>query len=134
MPYTVEQYLELFESKVIIAGFEKQLLQCKRTFVPIANGKLDNTPFGSFIGNRFDYKQPLVIDYYGMLKKSSGFFIAKEKFAKEVEISRLNSDIIYFASIKIEHIVDTCKDLAVDFPGFKKYLVDLRGFKKKSKK
>ena len=102
--------------------------------MPIANGNLDNTQFGMFVGNRFEYDKPLVIDYYGMLKKSSGFFIAKEKYAKEAEINRLLSNVIYFASIKIEHIVDTCKDLAVDFPGFKNYLVDLRGFKKKTTK
>lgn len=126
---TAEKYLGLFEKNIVITGVEKGLINCNEVMVPVKDGKLDSTPFGKFLGNRFEYDKPLVIDYYGLIKKSGGF-IDKYNSYTDVEVRRLKSSIVHFASIKIEDIVNLDKDLAVDFPGFKKYLVALRGFKK----
>ena len=124
-----DEYLKLFEKNIVVAGVEQNLIQYSKVMVPVKDGKLDGTQFGEFLGNRFDSEKILVIDYYGLLKKSSGF-IERYNSYTEVEVKRLQSDIVHFASIKIEDIVNLDKDLAVDFPGFKKYLVALRGFKK----
>lgn len=126
---TAEKYLDLFEKNIVVAGVESEALIVKKVMVPVKDGKLDITPYGSFLGNEFNCDNILVIDYYGLLKKSTGFSDACLEYT-EVEIRRLKSNIIHFASIKIEDIVNLDKDLAVDFPGFKKYLVALRGFKK----
>ena len=127
---TAEKYLELFEKNIIIGGVESGFIKPKSVMVPVKDGKLDSTPFGNFLGNKFTYDSVLVIDYYGLLKKSDGFANKYDDYKAEVEIRRLKSDIVHFASIKIEDITNLDKSLAVDFPGFKKYLVDLRGFKK----
>ena len=126
---TADKYLELFEKNIVIAGIENEALAIKKVMIPIKGGKLDVTPYGAFLGSEFNYDNILVIDYYGLLKKSTGFANACLEYT-EVEIRRLKSNIIHFASIKIEDIVNLDKNLAVDFPGFKKYLVALRGFKK----
>jgi hypothetical protein len=127
---TAEEYLKLFEQNIIVAGVEKKLVPTNSVMVPVKDGKLDITPFGTFLGNRFESELVLVIDYYGLLKKSDGF-IKKYNSYTDVEIKRLKANTVYFASIKIEDIVNLDKGLAVDFPGFKKYLVTLRGFSKK---
>ncbi len=127
---TAEKYLGLFEKNIIIAGVEKGLVPSNEVMVPVKDGKLDGTPFGKFLGNRFEHEEVLVIDYYGLIKKSAGFIDKYNSFADEVEVRRLKAHIVHFASIKIEDIVNLDKDLAIDFPGFKKYLVALRGFKK----
>ena len=126
---TADKYLELFEKNIIIGGIEKGLINFKKVMVPVKNGRLDETPFGNFLKNHFDYQPVLVIDYYGLLKKSKGF-LNKCCSYEEVEIRRLKSDIIHFASIKIEDIANLDKSLASEFPAFKNYLVALRGFKK----
>jgi hypothetical protein len=127
-----DKYLELFEKNIILAGVETETLPISRVMVPVKNGKLDDTKFGNFLGNWFDYGSVLVVDWYGMLKKSTGFKNQYDSYT-EVEVKRLRSDIVYFASIKIEDIVNLDKSLCVDFPAFKNYLVHLRGFKKTSK-
>jgi hypothetical protein len=126
---TAEKYLELFEKNIVIAGVESNLIVAKDVMVPVKDGRLDNGSFGKFLGNSFSYDKVLVIDYYGLLKKSKGF---SDKCASydDIEIVRLRSPIVHFASIKIEDIVNLDPNLAVDFVGFKKYLVALRGFKK----
>ena len=114
---TAEKYLELFERNIIIAGIENGTLKVNEVMVAIKDGKLDITPFGKFLGNRFVYDKVLVIDYYGLLKKSKGF-LDKCNTYTDVEIRRLKSPIIHFASIKIEDIDVLDKSLTVDFVGF----------------
>jgi len=126
---TAEKYLDLFEKNIVMAGIENKLIEAKDVMVPVKDGRLDITPFGKFLSNWFDYNSVVVIDYYGLLKKSKGF-LDKCASYDDVEIRRLRSPIVHFASIKIEDIVNLDPDLAVDFVGFKKYLVALRGFKK----
>ena len=124
-----DKYLELFEKNVIIKGVESGLFKDNKIMVPVKNGGLDSTQFGKFLKNQLDYDGILVIDYYGLLKKSSGF-TKKHTGLKDMEIKRLKANVVHFASIKIEDIAKLDKSLMVDFPGFKKYLVDLRGFKR----
>jgi len=126
---TAEKYLDLFEKNIVVAGIENNLIEVKDVMVPVKDGRLDITDFGKFLNNWFDYSSVLVIDYYGLLKKSKGFYDKCASY-NDIEIRRLKSPIVHFASIKIEDVVNLDKSLAVDFVGFKKYLVALRGFKK----
>lgn len=123
-----KEYLRRFENDIVIAGVKKEVIIPKISRVPIGNGKLNNTEFGEFLGSNFEYDSKLVIDYYGLLKKSTGFNERWKVLEKEVDVKRLASPVVYFASIKIEHIVELDESLAVDFVGFKKYLVHLRQF------
>jgi len=126
---TADKYLGLFEKNIVVAGIENKLIATKEVMVPVKNGRLDVTPFGKFLDNWFDYEGVLVIDFYGLLKKSKGF-LDKCASYEDVEIRRLLSPIVHFASIKIEDVVNLDSSLAIDFVGFKSYLVALRGFKK----
>ena len=127
---TAEKYLELFEKNIVIPGVESGVLEVNDVMVPVKDGKLDDTPFGKFLGNSFEYKSVLSIDWYGLLKKSTGFRIKCESYT-DVEVKRLRSGIVHFASIKIEDIAKINKTMVTEFPGFKSYLVSLRAFKKK---
>jgi len=115
---SAEEYLKLFENNIIIKGVENKILKPNKAMIPVKNGKLDSSEFGRFLGNKFEYNKPLAIDYYGLLKKSTGFDEACCKYC-EVEIIRMKTDIIHFASIKIEDMSELDKDLIVDFPAFK---------------
>jgi len=123
-----KEYLGRFENDIVIAGVAKGIVVPKTSRVPVQNGKLNNTKFGQFLGSNFEYDSKLVIDYYGLLKKSTGFKVRWKALENEVDVKRLESPVVYFASIKIEHIVELDESLAVDFVGFKKYLVHLRKF------
>jgi len=120
------KYNDRFGKEVIIAGFEMGVLEWRKRMVPLKDGKLDNTDFGKFLGNKFDYEKPLVIDFYGMQKKSSGFF--KMASQENMIIQAVETDIIYFAKIKPRNIFKLSKDLVPEFNLFKKFLLVLRAF------
>lgn len=123
-------YLERFESDIIVAGFEQGIFKGKKRMVPLKDGKLDSSKFGKFLGNRFDYKTPMAIDYYGLIKKSTGFENKITDMGKDIQIKALEILVIHFASIKMEAISQLNNNLIVDFPRFKKFLVELRAFNK----
>jgi len=126
---TFRDYMHLFEKEVIIKGFENGFFT-KEIMVPSKNGRLDNTDYGMMIGNRIKYDKLLVVDYYGLLKKSTEFINKIKEFSEQFEIRSMKSPIVYFASIKIEQISELMKDLTGDFPEFKKVIVLNRGFGK----
>lgn len=122
------QYLKKFEKKVLIAGMEQGILSATDRMVPIKPGRLNTTAFGQALGENFDYHEPLAFDYYGMLKKSSGFVGLWRKYADRFEIKSALAPVIHFASVKVEHINNLDPDLVLDFVAFKKKLVELRNF------
>jgi hypothetical protein len=123
----LKQYLEDFEAQVILKGLQDSIFG-RKIMIPVKKGKLDKSDFGNFIGGTFDCNEALVIDYYGLLKKSTGFAVKLDSY-EDVEVKRVRVPVAHFASIKIEHIADLAPDLVVNFPTFKKHLVKLRGFK-----
>ena len=90
-------------------------------------GRLDSTKFGQLIGTQFEYSNPLVIDYYGLIKKSTGF-VKKLNSIEDLEIKAAQALTVHFASIKDAHIVKLAPDLIVGFPPFKEYLIRVRNF------
>lgn len=121
-----QQYLKDFEQQVVIGGVQAKTF--KKTFmVSVKSGKLDSTEFGKTIGTKFEHAGVIVIDYYGLLKRSTGFW-DKIKGMVDVEVKSLKSVVVHFASIKIEHVTDLAPDLVVGFSDFKKHLVESRAF------
>lgn len=119
-------YLHDFEEKVIIRGIESKAFG-KEMMVSARKGKLDSTKFGQLLGSQFEYSEPVVIDYYGLIKKSTGF-VAKLNSVEEIEAKAAKAWIVHFASIKDIHIVKLAPDLIVGFPPFKEYLIKVRAF------
>jgi len=122
-----KEYLNSFENRIIIPGLEKKMF-CKEGMVTLKNGKLANTAFGKFIGNLLECEEILAVDYYGHIKKSKGLLDMVEKY-KGIEIKSVLVPVVYWASIKNEDIAMLAPDLLDNFPLFKSFLIDLRGFK-----
>ena len=122
-----KEYLNSFESRIILPGLEKKMF-CKEGMVTLKECKLCGTPFGKFIGMRIDTPIPMAVDYYGHIKKSTGIMDVVEKY-DGIEIKSIKVPVVYFASVKNEDILNLAPELMDGFPLFKKYLIDLRGFK-----
>jgi hypothetical protein len=121
-----KEYLSEFETKVMIAGVRSGMF--KGTFnVSVRPGKLDSTDFGKLIGTVIpSVDTPLALDYYGLIKKSKGFF---EVFPKDDEsLVVVRTPIVHFPAIKIDMIIELCRELVFDFTHFKHQLIRYRGF------
>jgi hypothetical protein len=119
-------YLHNFEGQVIIKGVEDGIFG-KQMMVSARRGKLDSTKFGQLLGSQFEYTESVVIDYYGLIKKSVGF-INKINSFEEIEAKAALALIVHFAAIKDEHIVKFAPELMIGFPEFKKFLIQVRSF------
>ena len=119
-------YLHVFEMQIIIKGIEGKTFG-KEMMVSARRGKLDSTKCGLLMGSQFESAGPVVIDYYGLIKKSTGF-VAKLNSVEEIEAKAARAVIVHFASIKDAHIVKLAPDLIVGFPPFKEYLIKVRNF------
>jgi hypothetical protein len=124
----LNEYLEDFENKVILPGLEQNLFG-RKIKVQVKGGKLRNSDFGKFVGLEFKEKKPVAIDYYGLVKKSTGF-ARKLKQYEDLDVKAARIPVVHFAAVKIEHITDLAPELLAGFAAFKKHLVKLRGFKK----
>lgn len=128
--------VEVFENQVIIKGLEMGVFE--RSFdISIRDDKLTRTHFGASMGGSIDTDQILVIDYYGYSKKSTGFIeLAKRRKEVDEEVKMLESNVVFFASIKIEHIVKINRadpHLLVLFTKLKDEILVRRGFKRQAK-
>lgn len=119
-------YLNQFEMDVIIKGVKQGVFD-KSMMISAKRGKLDSTEFGQLIGTQFTYKGSLVIDYYGLVKKSTGF-VTRLSSVDEVEAKAAMALTVHFASIKDAHIVKLAPELMIQFPEFKKFLIQVRNF------
>jgi len=121
-----KKYLLQFEAQIIVVGV------CRNVFgrsevIPARRGKLAATSFGKIIGLEFPAKSPIAIDYYGHMKKSTGFF---EMIAEvDTQVRMIECSVVHFASIKLDDIVELSPELISDFPVFKREMLRLRGFK-----
>jgi hypothetical protein len=118
-----QRYLLRFEKNVVIKGVEIGLFT-KTLKVPVKKGKLDRTRFGLIIGSVFEHELPIVIDYYGLLKKSTGLL----KLGSTTKLRRVEATAVHFPSIRMNTIIELSPDLARGFSRFKRKLVNLRGF------
>ncbi|MHA1886666.1 MAG: hypothetical protein ACTSX0_01450 [Promethearchaeota archaeon] len=121
--------LKAFEKNIIIKGFE--IGHFSRTMVVGRNCHLDSKEFGRIMGKYIDTDRVLTIDYYGLLKKSRGFL----KHIQQTNAKKIESEIISFASIKMEDIVFLSPldvSIMIGFPRLKNDILIYRGLRKKS--
>lgn len=119
-------YLHDFEEQVIIKGIEDKTFG-KEMMISARRGKLDSTKFGQLLGSQFEYSKSVVVDYYGLMKKSTGF-ITKLNSVEEIEAKAAMALVVHFSSVKDFHIVKLAPELMVGFPPFKEYLIKIRNF------
>ncbi len=122
-----KDYLTEFEEKVIVQGVEKNILG-RPEMVAVRNGKLSKTPYGRLVGGVISTDVLMAIDYYGLTKKSLGFSAIVRDIDGQVRI--LESQVVHFASIRIENVAELATELVAEFPAFKHKLLKERGFKK----
>jgi hypothetical protein len=122
-----ETYLRRFEQDVICEGVKRGVLGQKE-MVAVRNGKLCKTEFGKLLGFELAFDCPLAIDYYGFMKKSTGFRAMLSETRSQVRM--IECDVVHFASVKMEDIVEIAPKLVAEFPVFKKQMLEKRGFKK----
>jgi len=124
-----KEYLSLFESHVLAS---KALFGVKEELVPVRPGRLSRAPVGALLGSTFVLPEPLVVDYYGHLKKSSGFLVKVERAKKKYvgkQVRMVLAPVVHFATVKIEVVAKLAPELVADFPAFKKRILNTRGFK-----
>lgn len=88
--------------------------------------KLSTQKFGQLMGIRLDTDLNCVMDYFGLLKKSKGFF----REARLCTDKNVPTRILHFQSIKIENLISLSPNLIEYFPTFKQIILDIRQFPK----
>lgn len=123
--------LNNFENEVIINGASSYVLKhlVKTSDIPVSGCKLYRSHFGEKMGYVVETDMVLTIDYYGYLKKSRGLI---ELINGCGNIKIIKSQVIHFASIKIEDVVNATDnvEVIVSFPKLKDMILKARGFRK----
>ena len=99
--------------------------------IPVRPGKLAKTKFGALVGSVFDYAPPLVIDYYGFLKRSTGLIEKVDEMRAKLvgrQLRMVKAPVVHFASVRMEDVAIRAPELVAGFPDFKKTILDARGF------
>lgn len=127
-----DKYLKSFEKRVVARGIAEGSLG-KTEQVSVRPDKLSALPFGEKMGEVIDHHASFAIDYYGYIKKSKGFFNQAGELAKSTEKQPkdMRVVIVHFASVRVEKVAKLAPSLVADFPGFKKEILDTRGFNHK---
>lgn len=122
-------YQAALERKLITGGLQAL---AKPEMVAVRPGKMSKSKFATFIGNRIRSAYPVVIDYYGHFKKSTGFDTVLNEFRKEnkgAQVRMMMALVIHFAAIKVEQLAEIAPELVGEFPQFKAAVLKARGFK-----
>jgi len=123
-----DSYMTLFESDVIEVGIKRGLFS-RQEFVPMRDGRLSRTMFGRVLGTRVRSSHPFAVDYYGLMKKSTGL-LAQVGMATGVQVKMVETVVVHFASVRIESIAFLAPKLVQDFPIFKQLVLQWRRFPK----
>lgn len=124
-------YIKKFEQ--MIAKGVKENIFTKAELVSIRGSRLGKTKFGVFIGFLIDSDIDFVIDYYGFFKRSKGFADKIKEYHENIrtkQIKAIETIVVHFPSLRIEHIAELDSSLVEEFPKFKAILIQKRGFKK----
>jgi hypothetical protein len=125
------EYLKKFE-QMISVGVRNKTFE-KSGLVSVRGSKLGKTKFGILIGFTIDSDIEFVIDYYGYFKRSRGFTSRIKLLKKEApskQIKAIETITVHFASIRMEQIALLKPSLLEEFPQFKSFILEKRGFKK----
>lgn len=126
-----KEFLMNFEKSIVIPGFKKGLFKSNVEIVPINRGRLAKTKFADLIGEAFDCKELLSINYYGLFKHSTKIYDAVES-VKHIfgEVKTVKANVVYFNSIKIKHIEEILgsneEEWMKNYQKFKDMVVDNR--------
>ena len=124
-----KEYTSEFETAVA-AGVKSRVLGAVKP-VPVAAGKLQKRRIGQVLGTEIATQEVLVIDYYGYMKKSSGFWdlvrdIMEDQKGKQLRI--VEAPLVHFNSIKLEVLAKIAPGIVAAFGDFKKAVLDAREF------
>lgn len=124
-------YLKKFEQ--MLAQGVKDNIFTKSELVSVRGSRLGKTRFGILMGFIIDSDIDFVIDYYGFFKRSKGFARRIKEYQqsnKKRQIKAIETIVVHFPSLRIEHIAKLDPSLVEDFPKFKAFLLTKRGFKR----
>lgn len=128
-----KKYLAQFEHDVLEQGVTTGILG-RVSRVPVAKGRLANTPFGHFLGPWVQSNALFAVDYYGLLKRSSGLYQEARRLQKGLLVGRqvkmMSAPVVHFASIKLGQMSRLAPHLLMEFSEFKETILKARGFQK----
>ena len=128
-----QEYLMRFENVVIEQGVSSEILG-RISRVPVAKGRLASTVFGRFMGPWIQSDVPFAVDYYGLLKRSSGLYQEIMRLQRGLLVGRqlkiISAPVVHFASIKLDHMSRLAPHLLMEFSVFKETILKARGFQK----
>jgi len=114
------EYLKEFEQTIVLAGMKKGLFGKVRLIHP-RPCKLAATNFGKKMGAEVDASELMVLDYYGLLKPSTGLRVAFDRFPIAVIC-------VAFSTVHLSHIKELNEVLIFDFLTFKNEVLRARAF------
>ena len=117
------RYMSEFEHYVVIPGLEQGLFG-KKVYVPFRGMRMENSALGRLLGTRLQWETPAAIEYFGLVKRSTGFMA----LGAQIGDLRLGVDVplVNFSAIKDKHIVQLRPELLIDFPAFKQEIITVR--------
>lgn len=122
-------YLTKFETRVVIAGILARRFTSRDGVVIRRSLRLDKSPLGRLVGNRFRWERPAAIEYFGVVKRSTGFVelagLVHEPL-RRYGLCELYVPIVNFSSVTVEDVARFAPDLVEDFPAFKERMVRAR--------
>lgn len=131
MGFDFYRYMDELEKLVVGEGVRKGVLG-KTERVAIRNGRLAGRRFGKMMRAKV-LELPIVvaIDYYGLIKKSQGFWemiTAMREQIRGQQFKSVEATVVHFAALRIETVAELAPQLVADFPMFKKQVLRMRGF------
>jgi hypothetical protein len=123
------KYMKTFE-RAVVQGVRDGLLGTLRP-VPVTPGRLSRKRIGKALGRDIDSELPVVIDYYGFMKKSKGFHLSAKEVTEETgkQVKTIEAPVVHFNSLRLEVLGKINPDLIQQFGDFKKAILDAREFK-----
>jgi hypothetical protein len=88
--FDFKRYMEEFEKEVVIEGIKQGRLS-KVEPVPVRNGRLEKERFGRVIGTFISSDICMVLDYYGLWKKTQGFINLLAEVREELDGGQVKS-------------------------------------------
>jgi len=123
-PDDFQIYLTRFESKVLIRGYERGRWG-SMVNASTRRGSLAGEPIGRLVGDRFVYDRPLVLEYGGHIKKSTGFMALAVQI-DEFGIRTLRAPLVNLSSCKVEDVYALAPELVEGFVPFKREIIIAR--------
>lgn len=120
----VQIYIAKLEQRVMIPVCVKKLLGSPQFVSVKGSAKLECSPLGLLLGTRFAHTAPMAIDYYNLVRRSTGFMALAANMGNLCGM--IFCPIVHFQSLRETHIRDFAPELLQDFCSVKEYLQTVR--------